>query len=168
LKRWLAAAVLVAGCSSAPLESDWEREHREVVQQEDVVALPAYPRPADLIEVSVSDPRGFRFFIDGSSLSIGRDGIVRYTFVGVSPAGAENVTFEGLRCRPSQYRVYAVGRPENRSWSATRSQWQPVATAGAGRWRAALRDEYWCREPLHGADDALQRVRQGGWRPGNF
>jgi hypothetical protein len=168
LKRWLAAAALLAGCSGAPLESDWERAHREVVQAEDAVQLPAYPRASDLVEFSVPDARGFRFFLDASSLSVGRDGVIRYSFIGRSPAGAENVSFEGLRCRTGEYRVYAIGRPEARSWSAAPGQWQAVSTAGTGRWRAALRTDYFCREPVRDADDALQRVRQGGWRPGSF
>ena len=166
MKRWLAAAALVAGCSSAPLESDWERAHREVVQEEDAIELPAYPRAADLVEFSVPDARGFRFFIDGASLAVGRDGVVRYSFVGRSPAGAENVSFEGLRCRSGEYRVYAVGRPESRSWNATPSQWQRVSAGGTGRWRSALQRDYFCREPVRDAEDAVQRLRQGGWRPG--
>ena len=164
MRRSLLAAALLAGCSSAPLESDWERAHPQVIAGEESVALPAYPRDADLVEFAVPGARDFRFFIDAKSLAVGRDGVVRYTFVGRSPGGAENVSFEGLRCQAREYRVYALGHPQTHTWEAVAARWQPVGASRA--WRAVLQGEFFCRETVRNADDALERLRQGRWRSG--
>ena len=104
----------LAACSGQrPVEqSDWERAHLAETWQEEETPPPAYPAPADLIEFKVVEAGGFRFFVDGSTLAVGKDGIVRYVLVARSPEGADNVTFEGLRCATRESRIYAVGHAD--------------------------------------------------------
>jgi hypothetical protein len=166
LRRGLVLAALLAGCAPGPgLESDWERAHRQEGWEEERVALPAYPRAADLVEFAVPDVGQFRFFIDAASLSLGEDGVVRYALVARSPGGAENASFEGLRCETGEYRVYAVGHAEDRSWARSKGNWQAILASGA-RWRSALQRQYFCRQPVRDREEGLRRLREGGWRPG--
>jgi hypothetical protein len=158
----LAACVALAACGAPPVEkSDWERSHEAVLAPaEDALELPAYPREEDLVEFSAG-PRGeFRFFVDSASISPGKDGVVRYTLVARSTSGAQNVSYEGMRCSTSELRVYAVGH--GRDWVLSRGGWRPMQPGSAQRWHNALYREYFCpyRQPVasrRAALDALGR-----------
>jgi CNP1-like family protein len=156
----LIAALACAGCASKPRdESDWERRNRAEVAAEEEVAPPAYPSSGDLVEFTLATAEGFRFFIDRKSLSVGKDGVVRYVLVARSPSGPQNVTFEGLRCASADQRVYALGRPDG-SWSAARSPWRPLSSAR----HIALYREYFCpqNEPIRTAGEGVRALESGG------
>lgn len=72
--------------------------------------LPPWPDDADLVEFELDAASPFRYFLDGRNLSIGRDGVVRYTLVADAARGARNISVEGLRCSAKGlFRVYAYG-----------------------------------------------------------
>jgi hypothetical protein len=114
--------------------------------REQGVALPAYPRAENLLEVSVDDAgAGMRYLLDSASLAVGEDGVVRYTLVIESRGGARNVLFEGLRCEVPEYRTYAIGTPEDTFREVSGSGWELIPGRGLLRYRAHLRDLYFCR-----------------------
>jgi hypothetical protein len=140
---------------------------------EDEVVLPPYPAKAQLLEFSVTPSNGFRFYIDTRSLSVGKDGVVRYVLVARSDSGAENVTFEGLRCAQAEYRIYAVGRsPASASaagdskpeWAGRAAGWRPIAGERLQLWRTALHREYFCaqNQPIRDAADGIRALERGG------
>ncbi len=105
----------------------------------------------------------FRFFVDRASLSVGKDGVVRYTLVARSPLGAENVSFEGIRCREGTYRVYAFGRSDGR-WTERATGWRRIEPKSVQRWHSALWREFFCpqRVPINDAAEGLEALRLGG------
>lgn len=132
--------------------------------QEAEVELPAAPQESALREFFVSSASPNTFFIDERSLSVGEDGVVRYVLVVRTPGGAQNVTFEGIRCKTGQRRIYASGRADG-SWSKTRdATWVDISNNGYNRTRAALAAEYFCDGPVPPRDrnEALRRLRQAG------
>lgn len=154
---------LVACASNAPEQSDWERAHEAQTWQEGRVTLPAYPTKANLIEFDVGTGPHFHFLVDASSLSVGSDGVVRYVLVARSPEGAENVSFEGLRCKDGEYKIYATGSG-NGTWVSTRgARWRPVEQA-AGSWHRTLANDYFCpeRDTIRTAAEAIDALRRGG------
>jgi CNP1-like family len=161
--RRLLLVVLLAGCSSGGFQSDWERQNLKVQAPEEQVEPPAYPAPASLLEFGVLDAGGFRFFIDGATLNVGKDAIVRYVLVARSPDGVENVSFEGMRCATGDYRVYAFGRPD-RTWSASRAGWRSLDSPSVQRRHTTLYREYFCpqNEPIRTAGEGVRALEQGG------
>jgi CNP1-like family len=158
----LAACVLAAACGTVEEKSDWERSHAtQLPPAEAGVAPPAYPREQDLIEFFVAATSEFRFFIDASSLSVEK-GLVRYVLVARSPAGAENVSYEGMRCESAEVRIYALGR--NGVWTGTPGPWRAIEPRSVQRWHNALYREYFCpqREPVANARRAVDALRSGG------
>jgi len=127
------------------------------------VALPAYPKRENLIEFVVSAASSFRFFVDQASLAVGKDGVIRYTLVARSPAGVENVSYEGIRCKSGTYKVYALGR-EDGKWIERGSDWRPIEPKGAHGWHLVLRREYFCpqRVPIFDAAEGVDALRRGG------
>ncbi|MDR2678814.1 MAG: CNP1-like family protein, partial [Zoogloeaceae bacterium] len=71
-------------------EEDYDTEKPEWKENE--VALPPYPQDGDLISLYVSATAQNRFFVDLANLSVGSDGVVRYTLVVISPSGVRNVS----------------------------------------------------------------------------
>ena len=148
---------LVAGAAGAQAKSDWERENEERLKQsaEKMVAPPPLVR-AKLIELELEAPGDFRYFVDAQSVSVGSDGIVRYTMVARSPGGVENITFEGLRCA-GEYRVYAVGQPGGGGWSGRPGSWRPVPR-DARIGQNALMRKYFCPARATAIRDAQEGV----------
>lgn len=136
---------------------------QEPAWEEGEAKLPAFPRDADLLEFYVSAATANRFFIDAKSLSPGDDGVVRYALVVTTSGGATNVTFEGIRCRAFEYKLYATGRAD-RSWSMVRDPvWRPVENKPMNRHHAALSRDYFCPlgNPIRSADEGRDALRRG-------
>ena len=86
---------------------------------------PAYPVAAALIRFPTNWTT-HQVLVDTATLNIAADSIVRYTLVIRSAGGAENVTYEGLRCETWQRRIYAFGRRDG-TWSVARNaDWRPI------------------------------------------
>ena len=146
-------------------KSDWERarEGQGLDAGEPEVALPA-PPSGGLIEFPVSTGTSFRFFIDPASLSVGADGTVRYVLVARSPAGVDNVSYEGIRCGvPGMVRVYAHGHSGRWTRNAA-SQWKEIEAKSIQRWHSVLRSAYFCptRYPIQSAAEGIDALRRGG------
>lgn len=130
--------------------------------QEGALEMPAPPQESGLRAFDIGTPSPNAFFVDERSLSVGADGVVRYTLIVRTPGGAENVTFEGLRCATGEHRLYASGRRDG-SWVPMKnSAWQPISDNTYNRPRAALAHDYLCDGPAGPRDreHALQLLQQ--------
>lgn len=174
MRRWsvlllcgLVAQVAVAAqnCSKYYECYDFEEESTEA-WKEQKTKLPAAPDLGQEIpfEVSVANPN--RFFIDPGSVSIGKDGVVRFTVIVESSGGARTVNYEGLRCETRERRLYAFGQPDG-SWIESQgSSWIPVHKQEhkmLNGYPAVLFDEYFCtdRVPVPSAEAAIEALRHG-------
>ena len=120
-------------------EFDEEKPWVEIEAQ-----LPPYPKEENLLPLFVSAATDNRFFVDAASISTGEDGVVRYTMIVKSSAGAVNVSFEGIRCASRERRLYAFGRKEG-SWSKARSaKWEPIRYQDRNRHHHMLYDDFFC------------------------
>ncbi|MGH8748044.1 MAG: CNP1-like family protein [Burkholderiales bacterium] len=154
---------MVACAGDAPEQSDWERAQQAQSWQESRVTLPPYPREANLVEFKVGARSDFHFLVDTASLSVGSDGVVRYVLLARSSEGAQNVSFEGLRCKDGEYKIYATGSA-NGAWLGVREpRWRPVEQ-GAGSWHRMLANNYFCpaREPIRTVAEGIDALRRGG------
>ena len=142
--------------------SNWDEQQEKLNWKEAEARLPPYPKDADLIEFPVSSAATFRFFIDSASLSVGADGVVRYTLVARSPSGVSNVSNEGMRCSSKSYKVYAQGR--DGGWFPRQSEWREIEARTIQRWHNVLYFEYLCprHRPVESAAEGVQALRRGG------
>lgn len=132
--------------------------------QELDVQFPSPPAKDALIPLYVSAATDNRFYIDGSSLSVGADQVVRYVLVVETPGGARNVTYEGMRCESRSRRIYGSGRLDG-TWSKARnSDWVRILDAYANRQHAALFLEYFCPygNSVRTAAEARDALVRGG------
>jgi CNP1-like family len=168
----LAAAMVAAsllGCASEKPDSPFETAFNDDTKtwKEIETEFPAPPAAADLLEFKVSGATSYRFYLDTKALSIGPDGVYRFTLVAVSPSGARNVSYEGVRCASvelgGQKRLYAFGRPDG-TWSRSRnSAWTPIQEVGNNRQEAALAKEIFCPGDINATkkEQILRRLKPG-------
>lgn len=156
LPRWCGVFSLFLLASSSAL-ADFEEDYEHKGWQEIEVLMPPAPRQEDLLPFYVSAASDNRFFIDGATLSVGADGVVRYVLLVLTPGGARNVTFEGMRCETRERRIYASGRLDG-SWSKVRkNEWARIQEVYANRQHAALFLDYFCPGGLIVRDAAEAR-----------
>jgi len=161
-RLWLLPCLLAAaGAIAQSFEEDFEGDKpwKEVEAK-----LPRYPKPESLLSFQVSPAIPLSYFIDAESITPGPDGVVRYSLVVRSPSGAENVTFEGMRCTTRERKLYAFGRPDN-TWSRNRhALWEPI-TVGVrqAEHRLILYKEFFCPEKVmvSSRDEAIRALQDG-------
>lgn len=132
--------------------------------KEDPVKLPPYPDGQDLLPVSVQIPdSNLQLYLHEPSLTVGKDGVVRYTLVLRSAnGGAENVFYEGIRCSTHELKSYAFGA-RDAGWQSLQSDWGLIRDLGVERYRERLYRYYLCQPlvaPLKRAE-MLRRIRYG-------
>lgn len=157
------ALALFALAGGAAAQSRFEEDFDEQKKswQEIAVQLPAAPRSENLLPVYVSPVATQTFAVDAESVSVGTDGVVRYTLVSSSEGGARNVSYEGIRCASYERKLYAFGRPDG-SWSRSRrDQWERINTHAANRQHAALFKDYFCTQTTVSgkASEIVERIR---------
>lgn len=162
IRWWLLPFLLAAvGALAQSFEEDFEAEKpwKEIEAQ-----LPPYPRAESLVAFEVSKAIPLRYFVDSESIAPGADGVVRYSLVVRSPSGAENVTFEGMRCTTREGKLYAFGRPDN-TWSRNRhAQWEPIEVAvRQSAHQLILFRDFFCPERImvSSREEAVRALREG-------
>ena len=102
LKHWMLlglACCTWAAQAQVPVDDpDWKETE-----------VPAPPKFDPTRRVSIDMPPyvSMKFGIDPATLAIAPDGIVRYVMVAVSPSGAVNAFYEGIRCATGEVKSYA-------------------------------------------------------------
>ncbi len=168
----IVALALLVPSLPVPAQADWRGFERdfdaeERPWQEIEASLPAYPRPENLVAFEVSAATRHRHFLDAAALSVGEDGVVRYTVVIRTAGGAENVSFEGMRCDTGERKLYAFGRVNasgGGEWVRNRhARWEPIPVRQATSYQRELFYHYLCTVEGKGDLNAIRRnLRQGG------
>lgn len=111
---------------------------------ESPVVLPSPVTKNNLLSFYVSPTTSMDFAIDAKSVTVTDDGVVRFALIITSPSGANNISYEGIRCSSGEKKLYAIGQL-NGSWSpARRDVWEPIFDHGSNRYHAALAKDYFC------------------------
>jgi hypothetical protein len=168
----LFSAALVAGAAGAQW-AQWDADLDEEVKpwKEIEAKIPSYPRDGNLLQIDAGGASPHRFLVDSNSISIGEDGVVRYTLVVKTAGGATNVTFEGIRCDTREQKYYAVGHA-SAGWSRARKpQWRRIDYREVNRHHAVLFADLLCegsggyRRPYASVAEIVQRIRTGATAP---
>ena len=145
-----------------PVDLPMPGEDVEEHWRERKTELPPLPAPDALHPVNLTySETGYNYYIDTNSLSLGDDGIFRYTIVIETPSGARNVLHEGVRCATDEFKTYAYGSRQGK-FRPMRSPWKTLRSAprrGALSFRPLLSEEVLCHH-LGGQATVKQVLRQ--------
>jgi hypothetical protein len=166
MMRWRVFALL-AVCASAvcaaPPDFGDEEDPASAKKVEETPPFPVFPRPENLIRFDVGPTASNQYFVDASSLSV-KEGTVHYVLVVKASGGAMNVSFEGMRCREGEFKLYGTGRADG-SWSKARlGDWRRISEdTAANRYHAALSRDYFCpgRSAIANAEEGRDALRRG-------
>ncbi|WJF89909.1 CNP1-like family protein [Paraburkholderia bonniea] len=163
----ISAAALLAGCASKPSNKDdsaftylLDRPSNWVENK--LEGLPPLPQANNLQPFNVSQNTRLQFSLDTQSLSVGTDGVVRYTVVITSPAGARNVNYEGIRCDTYSWRLYAGLDADHSGWDQTvANDWTRIENGELNAYHAALYQDYFCasKMPVGSAKQIIENMR---------
>lgn len=166
-----AATMLALAINLAHAQTGFEDDFddKDKPWQEVAVQLPAPPASENLLPFYVSPTATHQFSIDAKSLTVGNDGVIRYSLVTTSSFGVKNVIYEGIRCASFEHKSYAFGRPDG-SWSRSRNDsWERIQQHAANGHHAALAMDYFCQNlsVAGNANDMLKRIKskQSLYRP---
>ncbi|MGH8782785.1 CNP1-like family protein [Paraburkholderia sp.] len=164
-----ATGVLLAGCSSSrqPTNKDDSAFHYLLDEpsnwvENKVDTLPPLPQSADLLPFEVSGNTPLHFALDAKSVTVGTDGVVRYTVVITSPAGARNVNYEGIRCDTYEWRLYAGLDADHNGWDRTvANDWTRIENGELNAYHAVLYQDYFCanKMPTASASRIVENVK---------
>ena len=147
--------------ASAQSKFDEDFDDKNKPWEEIAVQLPSAPKAESLLPFSVNTTATQRFAIDPDSLTVGTDGVVRYTLVAISESGARNISYEGIRCQSYERKLYAFGRLDG-SWSRSRrNAWERINSSETNRYHAVLFKDYFCNggTVAGNARDIVARIR---------
>jgi hypothetical protein len=166
--RWALAALFLAPAFAAAQGREFEAdfEEGEKTWKEIEAQIPPYPKAENLIPLETASS-GHRFYIDAPSISVGEDGVVRYTLLVKTAGGAVNVSFEGMRCETREQKYYAIGHAGG-AWSRARDpQWHRIETKEVNRHHGVLYADYFCdgRTPVRSARNAIDALKYGPTGP---
>ncbi len=138
--------------------------------EEAQITLPDYPHESDLIAITGSSAyQHFQYLIDLRQLRIDPDKVVRYTIVIITPGGAQNVIFEGLRCSAKKYKTYAYGNA-NKFINKKNASWRPLSSQSVMGYTRSLADNYFCNNlgDVLKRSEIVQNIKYGkgnvdGW-----
>lgn len=161
LRTLLAGAFLLVGAAHAQTSFEEDFDDKEKPWQEVAVQLPAPPKAENMLPFYVSPIASNEFAIDAKSVSVGTDGVVRYTLVATSSGGARSVSYEGIRCQSFERKLYAFGQPDGGWPRSRRDQWERINSSGPNRQHAALFTDYFCSGTTVAgkAEDMIDRIR---------
>jgi hypothetical protein len=159
----LIAACIAASPARAAVADGFEADFDEETKswKEIQAQLPPYPQSKNLVLVEGGRAGSHNFYVDTASLSLGADGVMRYTAVLKAAGGATNVTFEGIRCETREHKLYALGHADG-TWARARDpKWQRVV-GHTKPYQWLLYREFFCPNPIRPtpakqAADALRR-----------
>ena len=164
MRAWLALLLILPLAAAAQTRSFEENSGAAGRPGELPLVLPQYPKPENYLPFQVGGVTPFAFFVDAKSISVGSDGVVRYSVIAKSADGALNISFEGMRCADRHFRVYAFGRSDN-TWSEARnSNWEPIRGDLRNAQRKVLYSDFFC--PVSGnianAEEGVRALQSGG------
>lgn len=138
------------------------------VWTESEVKIPAFPQSRNLIAFEGVRGSSNRYYIDAASLSIGKDGVVRYTMVIDVAGGARNISYEGMYCEATTQKYYAFGHPDG-TWSQARSgEWRSFDVQDQSRPYRVLFMDYFCpgrNSPVVTVEQAIDLLKHGRREP---
>lgn len=165
----VATGALLAGCSSAgkPTNKDdsaftYLLDRKSNWVENKVDTLPPLPQASNLLPFEVSGNTPLQFAIDRNSLTVGTDGVVRYTVVVTSPSGARNVNYEGIRCDTYEWRQYAGLNADHDGWDTTvANEFSRIENGALNAYQSVLYQDYMCanKMPMGNAKQIVENIR---------
>ena len=157
---FLTCILVLVACARQPFKDEFESDKPWVEQ---LTQLPSYPEAKNLLAFDAGTVTSNQYLVDTTSIKIGEDGVIRFSLVIKSSAGAQNVSYEGIRCATSERKLYALGR-DDKTWIQPRvSEWQKLEFVRQFYAQRELSKNIFCPhgQIAHTPEEAIQALKAG-------
>lgn len=163
MKNWLLilCVLSITGCASKEVFKDGF--DNEKTWQELEAQLPEYPKRENFLEYDSGPNISNKYYVDETSIQVGDDGVIRFSLIVESSAGAMNVSFEGIRCKTRERKRYALGQ-NNGIWLESRvDDWQRMENTSQFHPHRELATHYFCpiRHIVNNKQEAIRALKSG-------
>ncbi|MDP1787090.1 CNP1-like family protein [Nitrosomonas sp.] len=156
----LICVLFLFACAKPAFKDEFESDKPWVEQ---LTQLPAYPDEKNLMAFDAGAVSDNQYFVDTTSIKIGEDGVIRFSLIIKSSAGALNVSYEGIRCATRERKVYALGR-NDKTWTQPRvSEWQKLDFVRQFYAQRELSKNIFCphQQIVSTTEEAIQALKAG-------
>ncbi len=156
----LICILFLFSCAKPPFKDEFESDKPWIEQ---MTQLPAYPDAKNLLAFDAGAATSNQYMVDTTSIKIGGDGVIRFSLVIKSPNGAENISYEGIRCATNERKLYALGR-NDKTWAQPRiSEWQKLDFVRQFYAQRELSKNIFCphRQIVSSSEEAIQALKAG-------
>lgn len=156
----LICILFLIACANKPFKDEFESDKPWIEQ---IAQLPDYPDVKNLMAFDAGAVTSNQYLVDPTSIKIGEDGVIRFTLVVKSSAGAMNVSYEGIRCATSERKLYALGR-DDKTWTQPRvSEWQKLDFVRQFYAQRELSKNIFCphQQIVSSQEEAVQALKSG-------
>ena len=145
-------AVVAAKAQLAADDPDWK--------ETDAPAPPAFEK-SRLIPFEVSRAQSMAFGVDPATITLGKDGVVRYVVVASGQGGSLNAMYEAIRCATGEFKTYAR-RTADSEWVLVKdASWKSMQENMPSRHAYRLARQGICggRAPLSSVAEMVRNLR---------
>ena len=163
MKNWLLAlcALSITGCAGNDIFKDGFDDEKTWLELE--AQLPEYPKSENFLEYDSGPNSSYKYYVDETSIQVGDDGVIRFSLIVESSAGAMNISFEGLRCQTRERKRYALGQ-NNSTWIESHiDEWQVMENISQFHPHRELATYYFCpiRSIVGSKQEAIRALKAG-------
>jgi hypothetical protein len=120
-------------------------EYYEEEWQESKLVIPPLPKDNEFKQLAVTEAsERYTYYMDEKSITLGTDGVMRYTVAVVSSSGVRNIFYEGLRCDENEVKTYAYASKGGKFRPTYKSRWRTVSNKGASAYQDFLKGVIVC------------------------
>lgn len=117
-------AALLACLSLGPVLAQLAAEDPD--WQESVAPAPPAFEKSRLIRFDVSLGQAMVFGVDPATITLSKDGVVRYVVVAMAEGGSMNAMYEAIRCATGEFKTYARRTADSDWLSVQDPAWKPM------------------------------------------
>ncbi len=110
----------------------------------EVKDLPIYPDESALLPVTLLGSARYRYFVDSRTISIGEDGVVRFSLAIKTEAAGHQMSYVGIRCQSREWKTYAFGVSSGKWRRPVKPTWELIERKTQENHRHELYSTYFC------------------------
>ncbi|MSQ58665.1 MAG: hypothetical protein EXR36_03220 [Betaproteobacteria bacterium] len=158
----LCALLCCALPARAGVLSALKTEPEEKWVEDMVNELPPYPTPSSLLPFVVQRSSKYSYRSDQRSLSIGKDGVVRFVLAIEGSGAGPQVSYAGIHCQTKQWKTYAIGTGANAWRRLSKPAWEAIEKKSLENYREEMYETYFCSGGAPRGDEKvlLSNLRQ--------
>lgn len=129
-------------------------------KESEVPSPPAFDK-SRLIPFEVSRGQSMSFGVDPATMTLNKDGVVRYVVVASAPSGSLNAFYEAIRCATGEVKTYARRTADSEWVLASDASWKSLHDNMPSYHSLRLARQGICdgRSPLRTVSDMVRKLR---------